>query len=108
MMLVLFTLAVQSDVDPDLMLSVEIFWTQPTLVLNFAIVHLVEMSEILAPHCCFEIWTDPTFAIMVGPHETSMIVEVLPALEVLSAGQAGGQVRPLDVDRVELLDVECQ
>ena len=37
-----------------------------------------------------------------------MIVEVLPALEVLSAGQTGGQVRPLDVDRVKLLDVECQ
>ena len=64
---VLLPLAV-APVDPDLMHCDEIFWTEPTLVLDLPVVDLVEVLQVVTPHKSLEVRTNPAFAVMESTH----------------------------------------
>ena len=67
-MLVLFSVTLITDMDPDLMGCAEVFGAVATLVLYLTAMHLVEMLEVLTPQNRLEVGTDPTFAIMKVAH----------------------------------------
>ena len=64
---VLLPLAV-APVDPDLMHCDEVFWTEPTLVLDLPTMDLVEVFQVVTPHKSLEVRTNPAFAVMESTH----------------------------------------
>lgn len=72
--LVFLSLAVESDVNLDLKWSVEILRTEPAFVLNFPVVKLIDVFEILAPHSCLKVWANPALPIMEIPHLSCVVI----------------------------------
>ena len=66
-MTVLLPLAV-APVDPDLMHCDEIFWTEPTFVLDLPVVDLVEVLQVVTPHKSLEVRTNSAFAVVESTH----------------------------------------
>ena len=67
-MLVLFSVTLITDMDPDLMGCAEVFGAVATLVLYLTVMHLVEMFEVLTPQNSLEVGTDTTFSVMKVAH----------------------------------------